>query len=65
MEGIMKPTIEDLLDWEEEEHQLLPFSEEEIAQLEEAGYIVDLVNGDVFRDPDAAVGSPATIQQWA
>ncbi len=59
----MEQTIEDLLDWEEEEHQLLPMSETEIAELEKAGYIVDLESGEVFPDPDAAVGTPATIQQ--
>ena len=36
MEGYMEQTIEDLLDWEEEEHQLLPMSETEIAELEKS-----------------------------
>lgn len=40
---------EDLLDWEEEEHALLPngMTEQEIADLEAEGFIVNLVTGAV------------------
>ncbi len=55
--------IEDLLDWEEEEHDLLPMTPEQIAALEAAGYIVDLTNGEVFRDPDAPPRAPSTIRR--
>ena len=40
---------EDLLNWEEEEHALLPngMTEQEIADLEADGQVVDLVTGAV------------------
>ena len=40
---------EDLLDWEEENDALLPngMTEQEIADLEAAGFVVDLVTGAV------------------
>lgn len=54
--------IEDLLNWEEEEHDILPMTPEQIVALEAAGYIVDLRNGEVFRDPDAPRRAPRTIR---
>lgn len=45
--------INDLEDWEEETHAILPMETEQIAALEAAGYVVDLTNGEVSRDPDA------------
>lgn len=42
--------VEDLLTWEEENDALLPngMSAEEIAQLEEDGYVVDLETGAII-----------------
>ncbi len=46
--------INDLENWEEEEHQLLPngMSAQTIADLEADGFIVDLVTGELFANPD-------------
>lgn len=54
-ENIWRAAAEDLLSWEEETDQLLPngMSAEDIADLEEDGWIVDLETGQKFRDPDA------------
>ena len=54
--------IEDLLNWEEEEHDILPMTPEQIAALEAAGYIVVLTAGEIFRDPDAPPRAPRTIR---
>jgi hypothetical protein len=51
-EEVWRDTVEDLLTWEEESDQLLPISPEYIADLEEQGFIVDLVSGVVSVDPD-------------
>lgn len=52
-------TINDLENWEEENDALLPngMSAAEIANLEAAGFIVDLETGKVSRDPDADMPS--------
>ena len=45
---------EDLLNWEEENDTLLPngMTEQEIADLEADGWIVDLRTGQIFKDSD-------------
>jgi len=59
LENIWRAATDDLLSWEEEEDRLLPggMTPEQIADLEEDGFIVDLLTGEVSVDPDAAVQS--------
>ncbi len=47
--------IEDLLTWEEESDALLPnnMTPEEIAELEEQGYIVNLETGEIIPETEA------------
>lgn len=47
--------IEDLLTWEEENDALLPnnMTPEEIAELEEQGYIVNLETGEIIPENEA------------
>jgi len=47
--------IEDLLTWEEENDALLPnnMTPEEIAKLEEQGYIVNLETGEIIPENEA------------
>lgn len=47
--------IEDLLTWEEENDSLLPndMTPEEIAELEEQGYIVNLETGEIIPETEA------------
>ena len=48
-------SVEDLLTWEEENDQLLPndLTAEDIARLEDMGYIVDLNTGALIPEADA------------
>lgn len=59
LENIWRAATDDLLSWEEEEDRLLPggMTPEQIADLEEDSFIVDLLTGEVSVDPDAAVQS--------
>lgn len=47
--------IEDLLTWEEENDALLPggMSAEDIAELEERGYVVNLETGEIMTEAEA------------
>lgn len=47
--------IEDLLTWEEENDQLLPdgMTPEQIAELEEQGYVVNLETGEIIPEEEA------------
>ena len=47
--------IEDLLSWEEENDSLLPnnMTPEQIAELEEQGYIVNLETGEIIPENEA------------
>lgn len=53
IEEVLHNTVQDLLDWEHEEHHVLPLSPEAIAELEAQGLLVDLETGAVSADPDA------------
>ena len=45
-------TIDELMCWKLEEQRDLPLAASTIAELEAAGYIVNLLNGDLWPDPD-------------
>ena len=47
--------VEDLLTWEEENDALLPnnMTPEEIAELEEQGYVVNLETGEIIPESEA------------
>lgn len=49
----MQAAQEDLLTWEEENDAALPMGEMEIAALEAAGFVVDLVTGEVMTEEEA------------
>lgn len=52
--AIDQNVVEDLLTWEEENDAALPndMSAEDVAKWEAKGFIVDLLTGKVFRNPE-------------